>query len=255
MGTRLNGKTALVTGATSNIGRAVAIAFAIEGAHVAVSGRNAHRGAEVVEVIRAAGGRADFVPADLDGSAAVSHSLATAAAAVLGGRIDVLVNNAGIYPGVRTVDTDETTFDRVYGINVKAPFFLTAAIAPGMVARGAGTIINLGSWIARLGVPSGSLYSSTKGAIETMTRAWAAEFGPAGVRVNAISPGVVRNPESTGSWEVAETMMRGTPAGGSGRPEAIAHAAVYLASDEAAFVHGAVIDVDGGRTGVAVIAG
>jgi NAD(P)-dependent dehydrogenase (short-subunit alcohol dehydrogenase family) len=123
-----------------------------------------------------------------------------------------------------------------------------------MAARGEGAIINLGSWIARLGIPVAALYASTKGAVETLTRAWAAEFGPAGVRVNAISPGVTRT-EVPDGHDPAGVMMRGTPAGGSGTPDAIAHAAVYLASDEAAFVHGTVIDVDGGRVGVAVIAG
>jgi NAD(P)-dependent dehydrogenase (short-subunit alcohol dehydrogenase family) len=255
MSSRLTGKTALVTGSTSNIGRAIAIGFAAEGAHVIVSGRSNQRGAEVVDEIRSAGGRADFVATDLDGSAKTSRDLAAEATRLLGGRIDVLVNNAGIFPGATTAATDEATFDAVYAVNVKAPYFLTAAIAPAMAERGRGAIINLGSWVARLGIPIGSLYSSTKGAMETLTKNWAAEFGPAGVRVNAISPGVVRLPVPHGSGEdPAEMMMRGTPAGGSGTPEAIAHAAVYLASDEASFVHGTVIDVDGGRVGVAVIA-
>jgi NAD(P)-dependent dehydrogenase (short-subunit alcohol dehydrogenase family) len=256
MSGRLENRTALVTGATSNIGRAIATAFAAEGAHVAVSGRNAERGQEVVDAIRAVGGRADFVHADLDGSAAHSRALAEEATRVLGGRIDVLVNNAGIYPPTTTPTTDEPTFDEVYGVNVKAPYFLTAAIAPGMAAAGNGVIINLGSWIARLGIPISALYGSTKGAVETLTRAWAAEFGPSGVRVNAISPGVIR-PASTpeGSEAPGETMMRGTPANAPGAPDAIAKAAVYLASDDAAFVHGTVVDVDGGRTGVAVVAG
>lgn len=137
------------------------------------------------------------------------------------------------------------------------PFFLTAAIAPVMAEHGSGVIINLGSWVARLGIPIGSVYSSTKGAMETLTRAWSAEFGPAGVRVNAISPGVVRTPapnESGRADDRADRMMRGTPAGRSGTADAIASTAVHLASDEAAFVHGTVIDVDGGRLGVAVIA-
>jgi NAD(P)-dependent dehydrogenase (short-subunit alcohol dehydrogenase family) len=252
MGTRLENKTALVTGATSNIGRAIAINFAAEGAHVVVSGRSQERGAEVVDEIQAAGGQADFVAADLDGSVQTSNDLAVEATRVLGGRIDILVNNAGIYPLTTTAATDEATFDQVYAVNVKAPYYLTAAIAPAMAERGSGAIINLGSWIARLGIPISSLYSSTKGAIETLTRAWAAEFGPAGVRVNAISPGVILTPGFHAA-DAAEVMMRGTPAGGSGTPDAIAHAAVYLASDEAAFVHGTVIDVDGGRVGVAVI--
>ena len=171
-----------------------------------------------------------------------------------GGRIDVLVNNAGIYPAATTTTLDEETFDRIYQVNVKAPFFLTAAVAPGMAARGGGAVINLGSWVARLGVPVGSLYAATKGALETLTRAWSAKFGPAGVRVNAISPGVVHeSPDDLPGAAVA--MMRGTPAGRAGTPDAIALAAVYLASDEAAFTHGAVLDVDGGRAGVAVVAG
>nr|WP_275078431.1 SDR family oxidoreductase [Parafrankia soli] len=122
--------------------------------------------------------------------------------------------------------TDDRTFDRVYAVNVKAPFFLTQAVAPAMVAAGEGVIINLGSW--------------------------AAEFGPLGVRVNAVSPGVIRTPDLDAAVEhPAEAMMRGTPAGGSGHPDAIA--AVYLASDDAAFIHGTVLDVDGGRMAVAVI--
>ncbi|MBA6435163.1 SDR family NAD(P)-dependent oxidoreductase [Streptomyces sp. GMR22] len=253
MSGRLQDKRALVTGATSNIGRAIAERFAAEGAHVVVSGRSAERGTEVVAAIRARGGRADFVRADLDGSAEASRALAEEAASVLGGGIDVLVNNAGIYPGDSTADTDEKSFDHVYAVNVKAPFFLTAAIAPAMAEAGGGAIVNLGSWIARLGIPIGALYSSSKGAMETLTRAWAAEFGPRGVRVNAISPGVVHTPVP-GEAHPGEAMMNGTPAGGVGSPEAIAHAAVYLAGDEAAFVHGIVLDVDGGRTTAAVIA-
>jgi NAD(P)-dependent dehydrogenase (short-subunit alcohol dehydrogenase family) len=250
---RLEGKTALVTGATSNIGRAIAEEFAAEGAHVVVSGRSGQRGSEVVDGIRSRGGRAEFVQADLDGSPEASRALAREATSVLGGRIDILVNNAGIYPGGDTSAIDEKTFDQVYAVNVKAPFFLTAAIAPAMVEAGGGAIINLGSWIARLGVRRAALYSSTKGAMETLTRAWAAEFGPEGVRVNAISPGVVLE-KVPGQVHPAEANMNGTPAGRMGRPQEIAHAAVYLASDESAFVHGIVLDVDGGRTTVAVIA-
>jgi NAD(P)-dependent dehydrogenase (short-subunit alcohol dehydrogenase family) len=251
MSERMQGKTALVTGATSNIGRAIAIGFAAEGASVVVSGRSASRGGAVAQEIKRAGGRAQFVVADLDGSARASRALSNAALAALGGRIDVLVNSAGIFPGSTTLTVDEAMFDEVYAVNVKAPFFLTAAIAPEMTARGSGSIINLGSWVARLGIPVGALYASTKGAMETLTRAWAAEFGSPGVRVNAISPGVVRTPIDN---DPAAAMMNGTPYGAFGTPEAIAHAAVYLASDESQFVNGTVIDVDGGRVGVAVIA-
>jgi NAD(P)-dependent dehydrogenase (short-subunit alcohol dehydrogenase family) len=257
MTARLANRTALVTGSTSNIGRAIAVAFAAEGAHVVVSGRSEQRGDEVVEQIRAAGGRADFVAADLDGTAKVSTALAEQATRVLGGRIDVLVNNAGIFPGAGTADTPEADVDRVYAVNVKAPFFLTAAVAPAMVAAGGGVIINLGSWVARLAVPVGALYASSKGAVETLTRAWAAEFGQAGVRVNAISPGVIATPDpaNPAARHPGEFMMKGTPADTTGTPDAIAQAAVYLASDESAFVHGTVIDVDGGRVGVAVVKG
>ncbi|MCL1869902.1 MAG: SDR family oxidoreductase [Promicromonosporaceae bacterium] len=255
MSNRLQGRTALVTGSTSNIGRGVAEALAAEGAHVVVSGRDAGRGAEVVDGIRAAGGRADLVVADLDGSSAVSRDLAERATQAVGGRLDILVNNAGIYPSDTTLTVTDEKFDLVYGVNVKAAYFLTQAVVPAMIAAGGGTIINLGSWNARLGLPVGSLYASTKGAIETLTRAWSAEFGPQGVRVNAISPGVIRpdgyEPDGV---DVGAGMMRGTPAGGSGSPEHIARAAVYLASDDAEFVHGTVLEVDGGRSNVAVIA-
>lgn len=246
---RLKGKTALVTGATSNIGRAVAVAFAEEGAHVVVSGRSKERGDQVVAEIREKGGLAEFVAADLD-SAAAALALAEEATRLLG-RIDILVNNAGLIDGSPTADVAEETFDQVFAVNVKAPFFLVGAVAPAMTGRG-GVIINLGSWVARLGIPIGALYSSTKGALETLTKAWAAEFGPRGVRVNAISPGVIR--ESPIDDDPAAVMMAGTPAGAPGTPDAIANAAVYLASDDAAFVHGVTLDVDGGRIGVAVIA-
>src|SRR6476469_4434263 len=251
MSKRLEHKTALVTGATSNIGRAIATAFAAEGAHVIVSGRNPQRGAEVVEQIHADGGQSDFIAADLDGSAQASLGLAADATRALGGRIDVLVNSAGIFPGSTTPTVDEAMFDEVYAVNVKAPFFLTAAIAPEMSRRGSGSIVNLGFLVARLGIPTIALYASTKGAMETLTRAWAAEFGSPGVRVNAISPGVVRIPIEN---DPAAAMMTGTPYGTFGTPDAIAHAAVYLAADESQFVNGTVIDVDGGRVGVAVIA-
>lgn len=240
---RLEGRTALITGATSNIGRAIALAYGAAGARVVVSGRDATRGAAVAQ---ASGGQ--FIATDLDGSAQASEALAAAATEALGGRIDILVNSAGVYPSRPGEPIAEADFDRTFAVNVKAPFFLVEAVAPAMAERGEGAIVNLGSWIARLAVGS-PVYSGTKGAIETMTRAWAAEYGPRGVRVNAISPGVVQEPGHAGA-----VMMRGTPAGDVGAPEAIAHAAVYLASDESAFVHGIVLDVDGGRTGVAVIA-
>ncbi|WP_423463444.1 SDR family NAD(P)-dependent oxidoreductase [Promicromonospora sp. MS192] len=252
---RLTGRTALVTGSTSNIGRAIAEALAVQGAHVVVSGRDEQRGAAVVAGIRATGGAADFVRADLDGSPEASHALAAAAAEVLGGRIDVLVNNAGIYRSAPTLaETDAEALDRLYAVNVKAPYFLTQAVAPRMVAGGGGAIVNLGSWVARLALPVGGAYASTKAALESLTRSWAAELGPQGVRVNAVAPGVVRPPELDPDVSFSEEITVGTPAGAPGHPDAIGAAVVYLASDDARFVHGTVLDVDGGRSGVAVVA-
>jgi NAD(P)-dependent dehydrogenase (short-subunit alcohol dehydrogenase family) len=252
---RLAGKTALVTGSTSNIGRSIAQAFAAEGAHVVVSGRDDERAGVVVDAIRRQGGTADYVRADLDGSQSASRDLAVATLERVGGRLDILVNNAGIFPAATTLDADESTVDRVLAVNVKSAFFLTQAIAPTMIEAGGGVIINLGSWVARLGLPSGALYASTKGAVETLTRAWSAEFGAQGIRVNAVSPGVVTDPQVYPSGvHPAEFLMQGTPSGASGHPDAIAKAAVYLASDDAEFVHGTVLDVDGGRTSVAVVA-
>jgi NAD(P)-dependent dehydrogenase (short-subunit alcohol dehydrogenase family) len=245
----LDHRTALVTGSTSNIGRAAAVALAAAGAHVVVSGRDDKRGADVVAEIRSRGGRADYVRAELDGSIATSRGLADAATSLLGGRIDILVNNAGIFPPANTLTADPDMFDRVYGVNVKAPFFLTQAVVPGMIERGGGVIVNLGSWVARLSVPVGALYASTKGALETLTRAWAAEFGPHGIRVNAVSPGVVLE-----GGHPAAAMMTGTPAGRMGTPDEIAAAIVFLCSDDSGFIHGSVLDIDGGRTAAAVLA-
>lgn len=253
MNNRLRDKTALVTGATSNLGKAIALAYGREGAHVVVHGRDELRGIEVVEGIRAGGGKADLILDELDGSPAGAKRVAERATALLGGRIDILVNNAGIFPATTTTTTDEATFDRVMAVNVKAPYFLTAAIAPKMVEHGGGVIVNLGSWIVRLGLPIGTVYSASKGALETLTRVWSAEFGQAGVRVVGISPGVML--ENLPDDHPAAAMMRGTPAGRPGPASAIADAAVFLASEEASFVHGTIIDVDGGRTSVAVISG
>jgi NAD(P)-dependent dehydrogenase (short-subunit alcohol dehydrogenase family) len=245
---RLQGKIALVTGSTSNIGRAIAVRFAAEGARVVVTGRDQDRGSAVVDAIEADGGQATFVAHDLDGSVEASQQLANLAAAVYG-PIEVLVNNAGIYPSGGTLAIDGDTFDRIWRVNVKAPYFLTAALMPAMIAADLGVVINLGSWGARLGLPGGTAYGSTKGAMETLTRSWAAEFGAHGVRVNAISPGVTFETAHPVA-ELAGPMMDTSPLGRLVTPDAVARAAVFLASDDASDIHGSVLDVDGGRSSV-----
>ncbi len=245
---RLKDRATLVTGSTSNIGRAIAIRFAAEGARLVVTGRDAARGNEVVAAVRAEGGEVTFLPHDLDGSVDRTRQLAALATAVYG-PIEILVNNAGIYPPGGTLAIDEETFDRIMGVNVKVPYFLTAALVPAMADAGRGVVINLGSWGARLGIPAGTAYASTKGAMETLTRAWAAEFGPQGIRVNAISPGVTFDGASP-AVEIAGPMMTTTPLGRLVAPDAVARAAVFLASEDAADIHGSVLDVDGGRSSV-----
>jgi NAD(P)-dependent dehydrogenase (short-subunit alcohol dehydrogenase family) len=244
---RLRDRTALVTGATSGIGRAIATAFAAEGAHVVLTGRDATRGAAAVAAIRAAGGRADYLAADLAAGADALHALAAEATRLLGGRVDVLVNNAGIYPSAPTLDVDEPTYLTMFATNVQAPFVLTQALVGAMAARGSGTIINIGSWISGVGLQRGSLYAATKATLEQLTRGWAAEFGPSGVRVNAIAPGITATEGNAGAPKaVIDAMVGATPAGRTGRPEEIADAAVFLASDAASFVQGSTLLVDGG---------
>ncbi|WP_445150755.1 SDR family NAD(P)-dependent oxidoreductase [Baekduia sp. Peel2402] len=237
----MESRTALVTGSTSGIGRAIAVALAADGLRVAVSGRDAARGEAVAEEI---GGV--FVAADLGESAAAARTLAARATEALGGQIDVLVNNAGVYPSGATAELSDADADALLAVNVRAPHALVAAIAPAMAARGDGVIVNVGSWISRVGMPQGALYGATKAAVEQLTRSWAAEFGSSGVRVNAVSPGVTRTEGTAGAAAVLDAMAARTPAGRVGEPEDVAAAVAWLASDGARFVHGATIDVDGG---------
>ena len=240
--------TALVTGATSGIGRATAIALAATGIHVAVSGRNKVRGDLTVAAIRAAGGRANFVPAHLRDAASATQ-LAGAAEAVLG-HVDILVNNAGSGAFGPTADTTEAAFDELFALNVKVPYFLTAALAPGMAARGTGVIVNVSTMVAEVGLDGMALYGSTKAALELLTKAWSAEFGPKGIRVNAVAPGPVSTEGTEGMREAQGYLASLAPAGRLGTAREIAAAIVYLASPEAAFTQGVVLPVDGGRVAV-----
>lgn len=245
---RLQGKTALVTGSTSGIGQAIAEAFAREGAHVVVSGRHAQRGQAVVEGIRAQGGRATFLAVE-QASVEGVRRFAKEATAVLG-QIDILVNNAGIFPFAPLEQVDEATFDTTYAVNVKGPFFLTAAVAPQMAERGSGKIINITTMVAHVGEPTMSLYGSTKAALTLLTKSWATELGPRGVNVNAIAPGPTFTPATEGMTEGLQQLAAALPARRVAQAAEIAAAAVYLASEEANFVHGATIPVDGGRTAI-----
>jgi NAD(P)-dependent dehydrogenase (short-subunit alcohol dehydrogenase family) len=244
----LRGRTALITGATSGIGRAIAEAYAAAGAHVAVSGRHAARGAEVVDGIRAAGGTAEFVAADLGTSIDAVTTLANEATSALGGRVDILVNNAGIFPASPTLSLDAATFDAVIAVNVRAPVFLTQAIAGPMVERGAGTIVNVSSWIATIGVASGALYAASKATLDQLTRSWAAEFGPSGIRVNAVAPGMTMTEGNLANEAFMHEASRSLPAGRVARPDEIADAAVFLASEGASYLHGETLYVDGGAS-------
>jgi NAD(P)-dependent dehydrogenase (short-subunit alcohol dehydrogenase family) len=244
----LTGSTALVTGGTSGIGRAAVLALARLGAHVVLSGRDAARGEQVVAAIRAEGGRADFVAADL-GDEASARQLARQATELGDGHVDILVNNAGIFPFGPTHEASEADFDRVYAVNVKAPFFLVAELAPAMAKRGHGAIINV-TMVAEFGAPEMALYGSSKAALVLLTKSWAAEYGPSGVRVNAVSPGPTRTEGTAPMGEALDQLASAAPSGRPGLPEEIAAAITYLASGAASFVHGAVLPVDGGRIAV-----
>src|SRR6476469_417589 len=178
----LSGQIALVTGATSGIGKAAAVKLAEHGATVLVHGRDAGRGAQVVDHIQKAGANARFVAADLSDPADITH-LATEI-----GRVDILVNNAGSSWFGPSSELDTPTYDRLFDGNVRSAYFLTAALAPTMVGHGGGVIINLSSMVATVGLSGAAAYSATKAALIAMTRSWAAEYGAHGVRVNAVAP-------------------------------------------------------------------
>lgn len=249
MSTDLTGSTALITGATSGIGKATADQLAALGAHVIVSGRDKARGDAVVANIRAAGGSADFVAAELNDADSVAE-LASRATELGGGHVDILVNSGGVFPFGPTVDTAPDQIDEVYAVNVRAPYLLVAALAPAMARRGRGAIVNITTMVATFGMNGGGLYGSSKAALGLLTKSWAAEFGPAGVRVNAVSPGPTRTEGTVSMGDGLDQLAAAGPAGRVAQPEEIASAITFLVTDQASFIHGVVLPVDGGRLAV-----
>jgi NAD(P)-dependent dehydrogenase (short-subunit alcohol dehydrogenase family) len=239
----LKGQRALVTGATSGIGRAVALKLARDGAQVLVHGRDAARGAHTVREITESGGTASFVAADL-GDAADTRRLASDV-----GDVDILINNAGISLFAPTAEVDVAAFDKMFAINVRAPFFLVAAFAPGMAARGRGSIVSLSSMAGGVGLVGGAAYGATKASLEAMTRAWAAEYSASGVRVNAIAPGPVYTPTPSGP-EFISALGETTPMHRASQPEEIAEVISFLASPAASYITGTTVAVDGGRRAI-----
>jgi NAD(P)-dependent dehydrogenase (short-subunit alcohol dehydrogenase family) len=239
----LEGQRALVTGATSGIGRAVALQLARDGAEVLVHGRDAARGAETVKEITDAGGRASFVAADLADVADVQRLASEV------GDVDILINNAGTSLFAPTADVDVAAFDKMFASNVRAPFLLVAAIAPGMAARGHGSIVSLSSMAGAIGLVGGAAYGATKASLEAMTRAWAAEYSASGVRVNAIAPGPVYTPTPSGP-EFITALGDTTPMHRASQPEEIAEVIAFLASPRASYITGTTVPVDGGRRAI-----
>jgi NAD(P)-dependent dehydrogenase (short-subunit alcohol dehydrogenase family) len=244
-----NSSTALITGGTSGIGREVANKLAQLGTHVLVVGRNAERGEKTVSEIRAAGGRADFISSDLR-DASSAREVARRAVALGNDHVDILINNAGVFPFVATHETTEEVFDKVYSLNVKVPYFLVAELAPLMAKRGRGAIVNVSTMVADYGAAGMGLYGSSKASINLLTKAWAAEYGPSGVRVNAVSPGPTRTEGTDALGEGLEQLAAQAPAGRPATADEIAEAIVFLATDRASFIHGAKLAVDGGRTAI-----
>jgi NAD(P)-dependent dehydrogenase (short-subunit alcohol dehydrogenase family) len=250
--TRLEGRTALVTGSTGGLGVAIASALAAEGAFVVVSGRDKQRGDDVVAGIRSRGGRAEFVAADIGAGDAEVRRLAEQATAVAGGRIDILVNNAAmLLMPTPTADISEQTLRDAFAVNVFAPFLLTGLIAPAMAHRGHGAIVNIGSIAGLLRGSDGSaIYEANKAAIHSFTRSWAAEYGPSGVRVNAVAPGPISTERQQEFADHVAPALARIPSRRMSTPEEVASAVVFLAGDDAVNIHGAILSVDGGWSAV-----
>jgi NAD(P)-dependent dehydrogenase (short-subunit alcohol dehydrogenase family) len=237
----LNDLRVLVTGATAGIGRETAKLFARRGATVVVTGRNDERGEQTVAAIVAEGGQAAFLAADMNDVESV-RQLADQV-----GDVDVLVNNAAVFPFAPTLLQDIESFEMMFDVNVRASFFLTAALLPKMIARGYGAIVNVSTAAASASLAEAPVYAATKAALESLTRSWAAALGPNGIRVNAVAPGPSHTDMANAMLgDGVEKMGAQTPLGRTAKPAEIAEASVFLASPQASYVTGAIVAVDGG---------
>lgn len=231
----LRGKTALVTGGTSGIGRVTARLLARAGAEVVITGRDRQRGENAV----AEDGLARFVPADL------SELDSVAELGRRSGPVDILVNNAGAFPTSLTVDQSVADYERIFDTNVRGAYFLVAALVPHMLEKGEGSIVNVTSLAAHRGFPGASVYSASKAALAALTRTWATEFAEGGVRVNSVAPGPTRTEgvlADGGNEGIAKDLGLARTAG----PTEIAEAICFLVSPRASYVNGTTFHVDAG---------
>ena len=248
---RLAGRTALITGSTSGLGAGIAIALARAGALVVVTGRSRTRGQQLVGAIESDGGRAVFIPVDFAVGPDAVDDLAAAATEAAGGRLDILVNNvATLVQPAPTADVTGEQITAAFGVSVMTPFLLTGLIAPVMAQRGDGAIINIGSISGINGAAGSALYGATKASVHMLTKAWAAEYGPSGVRVNAVAPGPIATERNEEFADGIAPILERIPSHRMSTVAEVAGVVTFLAGPDAGNVHGAIWTVDGGTTAV-----